>query len=437
MARVVVVGGGFGGLASAARLAKLGHEVTLLERGTTLGGAVGFVESRGFTWDTGPSATLLPAVIRDLFRKSGRPLERELELVPQEIIREHRFEDETSVRLPGGSRAAQLAAFDELGPGLGEAWCAHVSSYTDDWELIRRDFLERPWVPEVADRAVSARIFTRESLAKRLKKTFKDNRLRLVAGHPFVFEGHDVRNVPAWLGLTAYLEQNFGAWTVPGGLGALSTALTDRLATRGVDVQLGTEVTDLVLRDGRAVAVATGSGSFSGSVDADLVVCAVDPRGLPALAPYVVRTMPAIPPMITHLGLTGDVPDLPTEVVFHGDPMIVVRTGGRAPEGGHAWTVLGRGQLAEDIVLALARKGVNVRANVETRVDRSPRVQVEQWGSSPMGVLWQGRDTLRHRLGPRTPVPNVYAAGAHANPGAGLPFVGLSAALVAQEIGPA
>jgi UDP-galactopyranose mutase len=29
----------------------------------------------------------------------------------------------------------------------------------------------------------------------------------------------------------------------------------------------------------------------------------------------------------------------------------------------------------------------------------------------------------------------VYAAGAHATPGGGLPFVGLSAALVAQTIG--
>ena len=32
MARVVVVGGGLGGLAAAARLAKLGHDVTLVER---------------------------------------------------------------------------------------------------------------------------------------------------------------------------------------------------------------------------------------------------------------------------------------------------------------------------------------------------------------------------------------------------------------------
>jgi phytoene dehydrogenase-like protein len=120
MARVVVVGGGFGGLAAAARLAKLGHDVTLTERARSLGGALSFETDEGFGWDAGPSHTLLPAVIRDLFRKSGRPAERELELVPLDLIREHRFEDGTTLRLPGGSRAAQLAAFDELEPGLGQ-----------------------------------------------------------------------------------------------------------------------------------------------------------------------------------------------------------------------------------------------------------------------------------------------------------------------------
>ena len=124
-------------------------------------------------------------------------------------------------------------------------------------------------------------------------------------------------------------------------------------------------------------------------------------------------------------------------MVIHGDPLLVVRTGGQAPAGHHAWTLHGRGKLAEDMLKALARQRVDVRAQVVTRIDRTPRDLVEAWGGSPMGVLWQGRQTVRRRLGPDTPIPGVYAAGAHATPGGGLPFVGLSGALVAQAIGPA
>ena len=64
MARVVVMGGGFGGLATALRLAKLGHAVTLVEPGT-LGGALAPITQDGFAWDT-VTHTLLPAVVRDL-----------------------------------------------------------------------------------------------------------------------------------------------------------------------------------------------------------------------------------------------------------------------------------------------------------------------------------------------------------------------------------
>ena len=433
MARVVVVGGGFGGLASAVRLAKLGHEVTLLERLDTLGGAVSTVAVDGFEWDAGPTWTLVPAVVRDLFRKSGRPLERELELEPLDLVRAHWFEDGTVLGLPGQSRAAQLAAFDGLGPGLGRQWVDYVDSFSEDWEVLRRAYFENPWDPTDLPRDVADRLDSREVIHKRLRKTFKDKRLRQVAAHPFVAEGHDLRNVPAWAGLVSYLEQQFGAWTVTGGMGRLTETLVARMATRGVTVATGVEVTDLVVREGRVVGAATGSGT----VDADAVVCAIDPRRLPALASYVERTMPTMPPVICHVGLSAPIPDLVHEVVVHGDPMLVVRAGTRAPAGGAAYTVHGRGKLAEDILRALARHQLDLRADLVTRVDLTPRDLVEQWQTSPYGVLWQGRATVRQRLGPRTPVEGVYAAGAHATPGAGLAFVGLSAALVAQTIGPA
>lgn len=447
--RVVVIGGGFGGMATAARLAKLGHEVTLLERSAELGGALasGSLDVDGigeFTWDVGATSTLLPAVVRDLFRKSGRPLEREVELHPLDLVREHRFADGSRLSLPGGSRADQLHAVDGLRPGLGQAWVDHVAAYADTWDLLRRDYLERPWDPELGSRDTRDLFASRETLHKRLKRTFSDERLRLVGAHPFLAEGHDLRNVPAWLGVTAYVEQRFGAWTVPGGLATLGRAMAERLDTRQVTVLTGLDARDVVVREGRAVAVATDTGEIA----TDAVVCAVDPRRLPALAPRVVRTMPAMPPTILHLALaervddetTGssrELPTLPHESVWHGDPWFTVHTGGLAPDGHAAWTVRGRGRLAEDPLMALARMGLDLRRHVVDRVDLSPRDLVQQWGGSPHGLLWQGRGTLAQRLGPTTPVAGVYAAGAHATPGSGIPYVGLSAALVAQAIGPA
>jgi UDP-galactopyranose mutase len=428
MARVVVIGGGFGGLASALRLAKLGHDVTVVEE-RELGGVLVPLIQDGFSWDT-VTHTLLPGVVRDLFRKSGRPLDKELELTQLDCLREHWFEDGTSVVLSAG-RSAQLDAFDGLSPGLGERWVAHVEAYADDWEVVRRQYAEVPWDPDRVGPELRALLDSRESLRKRLKR-LPDERLRLVAGHPFAADGHDLRDVPAWAGLTAYLEQRFGAWAFTGGTVALLDALVRRLETRKVATVRG-RARDIVVREGRAVAVATTVGELA----AEVVVCAVDPRTLPALAESVRRTTPAIPAAKAYLGIAGEVRDLPHEIVIHGDPTVVLRTRGRAPEGHHAWTAQTRGKHDEDPVAVLVRHGLVSRDQVVTRLDLTPRDLVERWGGSPLGVRWQGRSTVRRRLGPRTPVAGVYAAGAHATPGGGLPFTGLSASLVAQVVGPA
>lgn len=433
MSRVVVVGGGFGGMASAARLAKLGHDVTLVEASERLGGALGLVEQDGFSWDAGPTRTLLPAVVRDLFRKSGRALEKELELVPVTPLAQHRFEDDTVLDLPSG-RAGQLHAITEaLGAKPAQQWLDYVDEMGTVWEALRRDLYERPWSDAHASKESRDLLSSRLSLARHVGRTFRDERLRLMALQHSALEGHQARDVPAWQGMWSYLEQNLGAWTVPGGMGLMAEVLVDRLRTRGVTTLTGTTVTDLVVEGGRVVAVRTADGSQP----ADIVVVAIDPRKLPTLARHVERTMPAIPPVVCHLGILGPVPELPGEVVFHGDPMLVLRTTGRAPDGAHAWTLLGRGRIAEDMVNMLHRNDIRIREQIEVRVDLSPRQLVEQWHGSPNGVLWQGRASLMRRLGPDSPIEGVMVAGAHTRLGAGIPSVGLSAALVAQRIGPA
>ena len=139
-----------------------------------------------------------------------------------------------------------------------------------------------------------------------------------------------------------------------------------------------------------------------------------------------------------HLGLEGEVPDLGHEVVLHGDPMLVVRTGG--PRARRLRGVDGARPRP-------ARRGHPARPGPPQ--DRRPgpgRHPRRPLAARPgrrcgTGRRWacSGRagPPSAAGSGPTTPIPGVYAAGAHATPGGGLPFVGLSASLVAQVVGPA
>ena len=80
LSRVIVIGAGAGGLATAARLAVKGHPVQLFEQSPHVGGKLATYRRDGFAFDTGPSLFTLPAVYRDLFMKTGRPLEEEVDL---------------------------------------------------------------------------------------------------------------------------------------------------------------------------------------------------------------------------------------------------------------------------------------------------------------------------------------------------------------------
>ena len=80
-----------GGLAVAARLATVGHSVVVCEQSGSVGGKVASFSRDGFTFDTGPSLLTLPAVYRDLFVKTGKPIEEAVDLVPVDPAFRYRF----------------------------------------------------------------------------------------------------------------------------------------------------------------------------------------------------------------------------------------------------------------------------------------------------------------------------------------------------------
>jgi phytoene desaturase len=325
MAGIVVVGAGLGGLASAARLATLGHEVTVCEQAPQVGGKLGVLARDGFVFDTGPSLITLPAVYRDLFLATGGPLEAEVPLEPVDPVCAYRFADGTRLAMPNGPRSAIARAWDEaLGAEAGADWTAFLGRADAIWDATRAAFLEAPLDGARTLLAQTRRLRDLRTVAPWLSlrdlggRYLRHPHQRTFLDRYATYTGSDPRRAPAALATVPYVEQTFGAWHVPGGVRRLADAVHARASERGARIRLAAPV-DAILLDGsgRATGVRLADGE---RLPADVVVANADAARvygdlLPASAGAQAlrrlrRAEPSLSGFVLLLALRGRTPGL-------------------------------------------------------------------------------------------------------------------------------
>lgn len=292
MSRVVVVGAGVGGLATAARLAAAGHEVTVYERSDAVGGKLGRYSRHTpvgtFHFDTGPSLLTLPQVFADLFADTGAKMDEYLDLVPLDPVVRHVFPAEStvaqrsSVVLDSCSDAATFATRIEAAFGARAAaeWRRLWRRAARIWDASWRDVLRAPAASPLALAKLAWRVGDLAAIApgrtlRGLGRSYlTDPRLRMLLDRYATYTGSDPRRAPAALAAIPYAELTFGGWYLRGGLGTLADALLSHCLDLGVVVQTGTAVTAIDAAGGRVHAVRLADSRTP--VPADVVVANVD-----------------------------------------------------------------------------------------------------------------------------------------------------------------
>ncbi|MGK5741922.1 phytoene desaturase family protein [Micromonospora sp. URMC 103] len=493
MARIVVVGAGVGGLATAARLAATGHEVTVFERADTVGGKLGRhvrdTEAGPFHFDTGPSLLTLPEVFADLFEATGAKLDEYLDLVPLDPIVRHVFPGGTTLDscADPGEFAARIGA--ALGDRAARDWQRLWRRAARVWAASSRDVLRRPvdsprdlaalaW--RLGDLAAIAPGRTLRGLGRR---HLADPRLRMLLDRYATYTGADPRRAPAALVAVPYAELAYGGWYLRGGLGTLADALLSRCLDLGVVVQTGATVTRIDAAGGRVHGVRLDG--VAAPVPADVVVANCDALTvyrdlLPSPRRLAGLTDRSLAGFVLLLGVTGSsglahhtvlfptATDAEFDAVF-GDPGRGVRARPAPdptvfvtvaddplarPDGHEAWFVLvnaarqgtaagavdwrrpGLAEAYADRILdVLAARGVDVRDRLLFREIRTP-ADLDAATGAPGGAIYGTAGGLL-RPANRGPVHGLWLVGGSSHPGGGLPMVTLSAQIVATEIGPA
>ena len=479
-------------MATAARLSVKGHQVTIVEQSDQVGGKASAYSRDGFVFDTGPSLITLPAVYRDLFLKTGTSLEDNVDLQPVEPGTSYRWSDGTRVTLPGVNPAAAATALgDALGGTAREDWLALIARAAEIWRITRKPFLESPLTGtrELLALAKSPRdvrtVAPTTSLRGLGRKYLRDPRLRMLLDRYATYSGSDPRKAPAALSTIPYVEQTFGSWHIGGGVHKLADALAARCEERKVDILLNSDVTRIVLDEGKVRSVELSDGSH---LEADIVVSNADASHLygdlvsgnraDAALRQLRKATPSFSGFVMLLAIKGRTPDISHhnvwfpadynaefDAVFKGrpatDPTIYACVPDdplMRPDADHeSWFVLinaprhGHGKnefdwsqtdfannYADRMVELLAERGTDLRNRILWRELITPadlEARTRAPGGSIYGTSSNGMRAAFLRPSNTSPIEGLYLVGGSSHPGGGLPLVGMSAEIVAETIG--
>lgn len=273
--RVVVIGAGFGGLATAIRLAAQGFQVEVFEKLEAPGGRARTFYRDGFTFDAGPTVITAPFLFDELFELCGRSRADHVEFVPLDPF--YRIFD------PAG-RYFEMSADPQRVEEQVRRWNPEdIDGYrrlmVENGKLFERAFLdmaERPFLRFTDMLGILpdlVRLRAYRSVYDYVSGFIRDGFLRFCFSfHPLFIGGNPFR-VPAFYALIHHLEQRWGVWYARGGMGALVRTLVGLAREQGVRFRFGAEVAEIVVRSKRALGVRLQDGSFH---PADFVVCNAD-----------------------------------------------------------------------------------------------------------------------------------------------------------------
>lgn len=274
--RAVVIGGGFGGIATALRLRARGLEVTLVERLERLGGRAQVYERDGFRFDAGPTVITAPWLFDELFALFERRRDEAIPFFPVSPWYRIRFADGSHLDY-GPDRERTEAEIQRLAPGdlAGyRAFAAHAAAFhrVAFQRLGTQPFHRLATLLRYGPQLIRLQAF--RSVYGLTAHYMEDERLRQAFSLQPLLIGGNPKATTAIYSLIHELEHRDGVLFPEGGTGALVAALTELLQDVGVVVRTGSTVERINTDAGRATGVRLAGGE---ELSASVVVSDADP----------------------------------------------------------------------------------------------------------------------------------------------------------------
>ena len=274
--KVIVIGSGFGGLASALRLRAKGYEVTLVEKHPDLGGRARVFKRGNFVYDGGPTVITAPYLIEELFSLFNKKISNYVKIVPLDLWYRFVFNDGETFDYSGNEKLMEK----------------EIKKFSDkDYEGYNKlvKFTEKIFdkgFTDLSDKPFNNFSFMIKQIPSLLKlKSYKsvyglvsnyisNEKLRRVFSmHPLLVGGNPFTTTSIYT-LILFLEKKWGIHYSMGGTGSVVKALEKLMEEENIRIIKDAEVTEIISKNKDVKAVKINNSKI---IDCDYIVCNSDP----------------------------------------------------------------------------------------------------------------------------------------------------------------
>ena len=481
MAKVIVIGAGIAGIASAIRQAVKGHEVAVYEANAYPGGKLSEFRSGDFRFDAGPSLFTMPQYVDELFNLAGKNPKDEFTYEKLETVCRYFYEDGTRINAwANRDKLAEEIALKTKDPASSVHqfldYSAQIYAITHSIFLEKSLHRFRSFLNWETLKALFRfpKIDPFRSMNTANTDFFKDDKTIRFFNRYATYNGSNPYKAPATLNVIPHLEQHFGAYFPKGGMVAITQSLVKLAENLGVKFNYQARVEEIFVEDKKVKGIRL-NGEI---IPADRVVSNMDIwftyRQLlkNEVAPKrILNQERSSSALIFYWGIKAEFPELDLHNIFFSkdykkefaaiweqqsidvDPTIYVNISAKyqtddAPKGAENWFVMinvpaNTGQNWDELIAA-ARKNIidklsrmlnrDIAQLIVTEELLDPR-SIEQKTASYQGSLYgtssnnQFAAFLRH-ANFSSKIKGLYFVGGSVHPGGGIPLALLSAKIV-------